>query len=158
MGNIQWKKLLIAVGVSLAAGLIGSIFTSEAIPTWYAGLTKPDFNPPNWLFAPVWTTLYILMGISLYLVWVAEGGKRLKRAAIWFFFFQLILNTLWSILFFGFKNPLLAFIEILMLWLSIGMTILLFQRFSRVAAQLLLPYLLWVTFATVLNGAIMLLN
>ena len=158
MKNIQWKKLLIAIGVTLAAGLIGSIFTSDAIPTWYAGLTKPEFNPPNWLFAPVWTTLYILMSISLYLVWVSEGGKRLKRAAIWFFFFQLILNTLWSVLFFGFKNPLLAFIEILMLWLSIGMTILLFQRFSRVAAQLLLPYLVWVTFAAVLNGAIMLLN
>ena len=158
MGTIEWKKLLISIGISLSAGLIGSIFTADAIPTWYAGLTKPDFNPPNWIFAPVWTTLYILMGISLYLVWVKEGGKRLKRAAIWFFFFQLILNTLWSILFFGFKNPLLAFIEILMLWLSIGMTIILFQRFSRTAAQLLLPYMVWVTFATVLNGAIMLLN
>ena len=158
MGTIEWKKLLISIGISLSAGLIGSIFTADAIPTWYADLTKPSFNPPNWLFAPVWTTLYILMGVSLYLVWVKEGGKRLKRAAIWFFFFQLILNTLWSILFFGFKNPLLAFIEILMLWLSIGMTIILFQRFSRTAAQLLLPYMVWVTFATVLNGAIMLLN
>lgn len=156
--KIQWKLLIVSIGVCLAAGVIGSLFTTEAIPTWYAGLTKPDFNPPNWLFAPVWTTLYILMGIALYIVWTTHGGKRLKRAALWFFFFQLILNTLWSILFFGLKNPVLAFIEIIMLWLSIGMTIILFQKFSRVASQLLLPYLLWVTFATVLNGSIMLLN
>lgn len=158
MQTIQWKKLLIAMTGPLLAGFIGSIFTFEAIPTWYAELTKPSFNPPNWLFGPVWTTLYIMMGISLYLVWTRDGGKRLKRAALWFFFFQVFLNTLWSILFFGLKSPILAFIEIIMLWLSIGMTIILFQKFSRLAAQLLLPYLLWVSFATILNGSIMLLN
>ncbi len=158
MKNIQWKKLGIALGIPLLAGIIGSFFTFEAIPTWYASLQKPEFNPPSWLFSPVWTTLYILMGISLYTVWTTDKSLKLKRAALWFFSLQILLNTLWSIIFFGFKNPTLAFIEIIMLWLSIAMTMVLFQRFSRVAAQLLLPYLLWVTFASVLNGAIMVLN
>lgn len=156
--SIQWKKLGIAIGVSLLAGLIGTIFTLEAIPTWYAGLVKPEFIPPNWLFGPVWTTLYIMMGVSLYIVWTSDKGLKLKRAALWFFSLQLLLNTLWSVLFFGFKNPTLAFVEIIMMWISIAMTIFLFQKFSRVAAQLLVPYLLWVSFASVLNGAIMVLN
>jgi len=151
-------KLVISLVVCQCAGIIGSILTAPAIPTWYATLEKPPFTPPNWLFAPVWTTLYILMGISLFLVWRKDGKGSKYKSAFIMFFVQLILNSLWSILFFGLKIPILAFIEILILWIAILVTIFLFFQKSKLASFLLIPYILWVSFATFLNGTIMILN
>ncbi len=148
---------IVAIIVCELAGIIGSVFTAPSIPTWYASLTKPFFNPPSFLFAPVWTLLYALMGIALYLVW--EKRKKIKnKLALILFFFQLILNTLWSILFFGFHNPFLAFAEIILLWIVLLATIIKFYPISKKAAWLLIPYILWVSFASILNFAIFLLN
>lgn len=148
----KYLKLLLAIAVCQGAGLIGSIFTINSVKTWYVVLNKPFFNPPSWVFAPVWTILYLLMGISLYLVW------GIKKVNLKWFWLQLALNTLWSIIFFGLKNPTLALIEIVALWVSILFTIKSFLKVSRVAAYLLLPYILWVSFAAVLNMAIVILN
>ena len=146
-------KLVASVGICLAAGAIGSIFTSKSVSTWYSTINKPSFNPPNWLFGPVWTTLFILMGVALYLVWTI-GDKQ----AIIFFAVQLLLNILWSVLFFGLKAPFFAFIEIIILWAAILMTIFVFYKVSPKAAYLLVPYILWVTFAAILNFSIWRLN
>lgn len=134
------------------AGVIGSIFTFNSVTTWYITLHKPFFNPPSWIFGPVWTILYLLMGFSLYLVW---GTKKISLKWFWI---QLVLNSLWSILFFGLKNPMLAFLEIMLLWITIVLTIRSFWKYNKTAAWLLLPYLLWVTFASVLNVSILILN
>lgn len=141
-----------------SAGLIGSFFTTPQIFSWYSTLVKPSFNPPNWVFGPVWTLLYVLMGISLYLVWQGSGEAKLKQAAIVAFVGQLILNIFWSICFFGFQQPFLALIEIIVLALNIILTIYLFSRLNKKAAYLLIPYILWVSFAAVLNFAIWYLN
>lgn len=162
--NFFWLAVFV-VG-SLAAGLIGSFFTFESIPTWYAGLSKPSFNPPNWVFGPVWTLLYVMMGVSAFLVWTSKTGARKQTAgernqkffAIGVFVVQLVLNALWSILFFGVKNLGLAFAEIVLLWLSIAACIYLFRRFSTNAALLLVPYLCWVSFASLLNYSVWMLN
>ena len=151
-------KILFAVLICLLAGVIGSIFTTLSIPTWYASLHKPFFNPPNWLFAPAWTILYVLMGISAYLIWEKIRRYRPAKPALVIFAIQLVLNTLWSIIFFGLKNPLFAFIEIIILWTAILLTILKFHRISKTAAYLLVPYICWVTFASVLNYYILILN
>lgn len=148
----RYLKLLFAVLICESAGLIGSIFTFDSVSTWYVTLNKPVFNPPSWIFAPVWTILYILMGISLYLVW----GK--KKADLKWFWVQLTLNSLWSIVFFGLKNPTLALFEIFLLWIAIYMTIRSFWRHNRTSSLLLFPYFAWVSFATILNLAIVLLN
>lgn len=150
-------KLIVSIIICQAAGLIGTVFTTSSIPDWYAGLKKPSFNPPNWLFGPVWILLYLLMGISLYLVWKQRDGTETKTALI-FFAIQLILNSLWSIIFFGRQQPLLAFFEILILLLFIALTIVKFFPISKVSAYLLLPYLLWVSFASLLNFYIVRLN
>ena len=151
-------NLIAWVIICLAAGLIGSIFTIPSIPTWFAGLNKPPFSPPNWIFSPVWTTLFILMGISAWLVWEKGISNKEVRSAIMIFAAQLALNMLWSILFFGFKSPLLAFVEIIVLWVLILATILSFYKISKPAAWLLIPYILWVSFASVLNLSIWLIN
>ncbi len=151
-------KLLLAIIICNLAGAIGSIFTFSSIPNWYATLTKPEFNPPNWIFGPVWTTLYILMGISLYLIWKKyEEGKDAKPA-LTVFSIQLALNALWSILFFGLQSPLYGLFCIIPLWISIALMILKFYPLSRNAALLQIPYLLWVSFATLLNVSIWMLN
>lgn len=147
-------KLAGCIALCLVAGFIGSTFTVTDPDSWYADLNKPSFNPPSWLFAPVWTTLYILMGIAFYLIL----KERNSRIAITLFLSQLILNTLWTIIFFWMQNPLLAFIEIIILWLMMVFTIREFYVKSRTAAYLMLPYLLWVTFASVLTLSIHLLN
>lgn len=152
----SFPKLILSIGVCLAAGVVGSLFTTSAIPTWYAALNKPVFAPPNWVFAPVWTTLYILMGITLYLVWISK--TQLKQYALNLFFVQLGLNVLWSIIFFGMKNPVLAFVEIIALWIAIFLTIKSFLKINKLAAFLLYPYLAWVTIATFLNLSIVILN
>lgn len=141
-------------------GFIGSVFTQPAIPTWYASLNKPNFTPPNWIFAPVWTILYLFMGMSAFLVWNKNRKKKNKqiKTALIIFTIQLILNVLWSALFFGLNNILLAFLEILLLWLAILLTVIKFYKISKPASLLLLPYLLWVSFAAVLNLTILLLN
>lgn len=154
---VKLKKLLISLIVSFAAGAIGSLATFPNIPTWYAGLAKPGFNPPNWVFGPVWTLLYVLMGVSLYLVWTTQS-KKPKNQAFTFFAAQLVLNALWSLVFFGAHALWLGVGVILALWLCIAWCIKLFWPFSRPAAWLLAPYLAWVSFATALNIAVALLN
>ena len=151
-------KLVVSIIACLAAGLIGSIFTRGAIPTWYATLEKPAFNPPNWLFAPVWTLLYIMIGVAAFLVWRKGLENRQVRIALIVFLIQLILNALWSVVFFGLESPLYGLIVIAALWVAILFTVLKFFRISSAASVLLWPYMLWVTFAAVLNVSIWLLN
>ena len=151
-------KLVVSIVACLAAGAIGSIFTRQAIPTWYATLEKPAFNPPNWLFAPVWTLLYIMMGVAAFLVWRKGLENKQVRIALIIFLVQLVLNTLWSVAFFGLQSPAYGLVVIELLWLAILFTAFSFYRISRVASVLLWPYLLWVTFAAVLNSSIWLLN
>jgi len=151
-------KLLISIIVCECAGLIGSIFTMGAIPTWYATLQKPAFTPPNWLFAPVWSTLYLLMGIAAFLIWRKGLDIQQVRIALIIFLIQLVLNILWSVVFFGLEAPLYGLIEIVILWIAILITILRFWKISLVAAWLLVPYILWVSVATALNASIWVLN
>ena len=150
-------KLIASIIICQLAGVIGAVFTTPSISSWYAGLNKPFFNPPNWLFGPAWTLLYLLMGISLYFVWSQKNGAGTKTALI-FFTIQLGLNTLWSIIFFGMHLPSVAFLEILILLLFIALTIIKFFPISKISAYLLIPYLLWVSFASILNFYIVKLN
>ncbi len=145
-------KLVSSIILCELAGIIGSFFTISAISNWYIYLNKPSFSPPNYLFGPVWTTLYFLMGVSLYLVW----QKKKKVPSI--FWVQLFLNAIWSILFFGLKSPILGLLDIIFLLIAIVLTVKSFYKSSKAAAFLLLPYLAWVTFATVLNFSIWILN
>lgn len=149
---------LLFVAICLAAGIIGSIFTFQSIPTWYAGLNRPDFSPPNWIFGPVWTTLYIMMGIAAYMVYAKGVKKKEVKIALSIFGAQLALNTLWSVLFFGLQSPLYGLVCIVALWLAIAATIWKFWGISRNAALLLVPYILWVSFASVLNYSIWMMN
>ena len=149
-------KLIISLILPFLASAIGSLFTSTSVSTWYVDLVKPSFNPPSWVFGPVWTILFLLMGISLYLVWV-EKSKN-KKPAFVAFGIQLFLNALWSALFFGLQKPLVAFIEIIFLWTAILITIISFYRINKNAAYLLIPYILWVSFAAVLNLFLHILN
>ena len=151
-------KLLVAVIGCELVGILGTPFTTAAIPTWYAALNKPFFAPPNWLFGPAWTLLYFLMGISFYLIWKQNSKSKQVQVAKKFFFAQLFLNFIWSPIFFGLRSPMLGLITIIILWTLIVATIYKFHSLSKWAAYLLIPYLLWVTFATVLNGAILFLN
>jgi len=148
---------LICVLIPLAIGWISSTFTMGSVDSWYKTINKASFNPPGWVFGPAWTILYILMGISLYLVWTTSGSS-LWKGGIGIFIVQLVLNFLWSIFFFGMHAPLLAFIDILLLWITILANILLFWQINPTAAYLLVPYILWVSFASVLNLFIVLLN
>jgi len=151
--------LIAAILICEIAGVIGSLFTYSSISGWYDKLAKPAFiTPPSWLFGPVWVTLYLLMGVSAYLVWEKGTKKKKIKDSLEAFGIQLALNVLWSILFFGLRCPLCGFIEIILLWLAIALTIVRFYRISRTAALLLLPYILWVTFAAILNFYIWRLN
>lgn len=150
-------KLIFSIGICLGAGVLGSFFTINSIPTWYQTLNKPFFSPPNWIFGPVWTVLYVMMGIALYLV-LSVKGKVQSQKAIKVFAVQLTLNVLWSMIFFGLRNPSLALIDIIALWIAIVLTIQAFSKINKLAANLLYPYLAWVSFATALNLAIVLLN
>jgi len=151
-------KLIISILVPLLVGAFSGFFTSSGVNGWYATASKPWFNPPNWIFAPVWTTLYILMGIALYLVWKSGADIRLKQTAIILFAVQLILNFFWSFIFFKLQLPGWAFAEIVLMWVMIFITILWFGKISAAAAWLLVPYISWVSFAAVLNYAIWKLN
>ena len=151
-------KLITSIAICLFAGVLGSVFTTPAIPTWYATLIKPSFAPPNWLFAPVWTTLFIMMVISLFLVW-QKGMEDLNvKNALYIFGVQLILNALWSAIFFGLRSPIAGLIEICILWILILLTIMKFMKISRTAGLLLIPYILWVSFAAIINFFIWRLN
>ncbi len=152
-------KIIICVAICLTVGYLSSIVTQSSIQTWYPTIEKPSFNPPNWVFAPVWTLLFILMGIAAGLVWDKYTTNReLVKKGLLFFGVQLALNALWSYLFFGLNNILLASIEIVLLLLIIYETYLLFKKIDQKASYLLIPYLLWVSFATVLTITIYFLN
>jgi len=155
----KFIKLIVSVIVCQLAGVIGSIFTASSVKTWYAAINRPSFTPPNWLFGPVWLFLFLLMGISLFLVWSHSSAapKDRKRALI-IFGAQLALNAFWSYAFFGLESPLFGFIVIVILWIMILMTIIRFLKISELAGWLLIPYILWVSFASVLNFVILLLN
>lgn len=139
-----------------ATAAVGGIATSTSVSTWYQGLNKPSWNPPSWVFGPVWTLLYILMAVAMWLVWRTDSPNRTPAATL--FVIQLILNALWSWLFFGWRMPGAAAVEIVVLWVVIAATTLIFARTSGVAAALMLPYLVWVAFASVLNFTIWRLN
>lgn len=151
------QKLILSLISIVGLGSLGGIFTIAEIPTWYAGLNKPSFNPPNWIFGPMWTTLYVLMGISFYLIWRLPVSV-IRKKAIRVFVIQFALNFCWSIIFFSLHEIGWAFIEIIAMWVFILLTIIQFRKLSTLAAILLIPYLLWVSFASILNGSIWQLN
>jgi len=150
-------KLVASILIPLVIGFLGSFFTSSSVNNWYATINKPTFNPPNWIFGPVWTVLFFLIGISFYLVWKKGFGKN-KIKIIGIYALQLLLNFIWSLLFFGLQSPALALIEIIILWFVILANIIIFYKSTKIAGYILIPYLLWVSFATVLNFAIFILN
>lgn len=151
------KLVATIIGCELV-GILGSVFTISAIPTWYATLNKPSFAPPNWIFGPAWTTLYLLMGIAFYLILEQDQKKPKVKTAVRFFLVQLGLNFIWSPVFFGLRSPFLGLIIIILMWTMIVLTIWKFYSLSKPAAYLLIPYILWVSFATMLNAAILILN
>lgn len=148
----------IAVGVCLLIGFLSSFATQSSVNDWYLTLNKPSFNPPNWIFAPVWTILYIMMGVAAGIVWAKGFHHIWVKTALYHFGFQLLFNSLWSIVFFGFKNPFWALLIILILLILILLTIKWFKVVSKTAAYLLIPYFLWVCFATMLNYRIWEMN
>ncbi len=150
-------KLIISLLLCFGAAAIGGFATANSLSDWYINLNKPSFNPPNWLFGPVWSLLYTFMAITLWKVWSLPASP-LRNIAMNWFFIQLALNTLWSFLFFYFQWPLGAFVEIIILWIAILMTIIKFYALVPWTIWLLLPYLLWVSFAAFLNGTIAWLN
>jgi benzodiazapine receptor len=154
----NWVKLIICIIAVEIIGILGGFFTAGSILNWYAGLAKPSFNPPNWIFGPVWTILYLMTGISLYLFLTGKGKSKNKIDGFWIFGVQLMLNFLWSIVFFSMHQILGALIVIALLWISIVLNIVTFYRVSKSSAYLLIPYLFWVSFASVLNFAIWMLN
>jgi benzodiazapine receptor len=151
-----WIKLLISLAVPLAVGGVAGLFTQPEIESWYRTIQKPSWQPPNWLFAPVWTTLYLMMGVALYLVW--RSAAPAKRLPIILWIVQLVLNFFWSAIFFKHHQIGWALVDILLLWVFILLTIFSFARISRPAAWLLVPYISWVSFAAILNFAIYQLN
>ena len=157
MTKSQVLKLVLSVILPVGIGGIAGLFTAEAVPGWYATLNQPSFNPPNWIFGPVWTTLYLLMGISLFLVW-KENYSRERNIAIVVFLIQLALNFAWSLIFFHFKMIGLALLEIVVLWISILSMLFIFYKIKPFAAYINIPYLLWVAFATMLNASYYILN
>lgn len=155
---MNFLKLIISIVACEAIGIFGVIFTTPALPGWYAGLKKPSFSPPNWVFGPAWTLFYALMGISAYLIWQQGIAKPAVRNALFIFSLQLILNFFWSFFFFKLQSPAYALIEIFLLWVLILATIISFYQINKAAGLILIPYLLWVSFATLLNFYIVRLN
>ena len=151
-------KLILSILIPLGIGLLSGYLTSEGVNGWYVTAVKPPFNPPNWLFAPVWTVLYITIGVALYFVWKTDTRTRWKQYAIAAFAVQMVLNFCWSFIFFKLEEPGWALLEIIALWLSIVWMIVSFTRVSPVTGWILAPYLLWVSFAVLLNYNIWELN
>ncbi|MCX6733305.1 MAG: tryptophan-rich sensory protein [Candidatus Peregrinibacteria bacterium] len=156
--NKKIIQSIVSILGCLSVGIVGALFTTPAIPTWYNTLSKPLFSPPAWVFGPAWTILYIMMGVSLFLVWTKKDGSDTKRMALYIFFAQLLLNAIWSPIFFGLQSPFLGLMIIALLWATIIININIFYKVSKAAALLLVPYFLWVSFATVLNFALWQLN
>jgi len=150
----EWLGLVLALGICFGVAALGSLATLPEIPGWYARLRKPAWTPPNWLFGPMWTTLYAVMAVAAWLVWKRVGWSD----ALWLFAGQLALNLAWSFIFFKFHEPGWAALDIVLLWLAIAVTIFKFADVSIVAAYLLVPYLLWVTYAAALNVAVWRMN
>ncbi|BER91472.1 TspO/MBR family protein [Atrimonas thermophila] len=153
---LTYLKLIISVAIPLVAGFAGSLFTSQSLEDWYPALRKPFFTPPNWLFFPVWTTLFVLMGIAFYLVWQRNFAGH--RVVLYLYCLQLVANVMWSWFFFGLRRPEWALVDILVLWVLILACIVSFYRISHLAGYLLLPYLGWVSLASFLNYFIVRLN
>jgi benzodiazapine receptor len=153
----QIIKLIASLLLPLGIGGIAGIFTTDAIPGWYATLNQPSFNPPNWIFGPVWTTLYTILGISLFMIWKMDAGRE-RNQAVLIFMVQLLLNFCWSFFFFYFKMIGVALVDILLLWITIIFMLVRFYKIKPLAAYINIPYLLWVTFATALNMAYFFLN
>lgn len=154
----KFFPILVGIVVCELVGLVGTFLTIEAIPKWYATLNKPFFSPPNWIFGPVWTILFAAMGIAAGLVWNSNKKFKEKYRAEVFFGVQLAFNFMWSILFFGLRSPILGMMDLVGLWILIALTIVNFKKINPLSAWLLVPYLFWVSFASVLNLAIVLLN
>ena len=152
-----WLGLVVSLVICFAAAGIGGAVTTPKIGTWYATLAKPSWNPPNWIFGPVWSALYFCMAIAAWLVW-RQGGFSVAAVPLTLFGVQLALNVFWSCIFFGLRSPGLAFLEVLVLWAAIGATTVTFWQRSMVAGILFVPYLAWVSFASVLNCVIWRLN
>lgn len=150
----QVVGLILLLAACYAAAIFGALFTAPAIPTWYALLPKPAWNPPSWVFGPVWTVLYTLIGIAAWLVWRHQGSVRAASVPLALFAIQLVLNAAWTIIFFGQHQPGAAFLDIVLLWLAILATMIVFWRIVPLAGWFFLPYLLWVTYASTLNYAI----
>ena len=152
-------RILAVVVTCLVIGYFSGMVTRSSVTTWFPTLIKPSFNPPSWVFAPVWSILFVMMGVAAGLVWDRiEAEREAVKKALIFFAIQLGLNALWSYLFFGLRNPMLAGLEIIVLWLMIFETYIQFVKINKIAGYLLLPYLAWVSFASVLNGSIWFLN
>ena len=157
MNTPQIIRLVVSIVLPLGIGAFAGMFTSQAIPGWYNTLNSPSFSPPNWIFGPVWTMLYIVMGISLYLIWDLPPDNE-RNLALIAFGVQLLFNFCWSFIFFYFKMIGFAFLEIVVLWICIVFMLILFYRIKPMAAYINLPYLLWVSFATILNAGYYFLN
>ncbi len=151
-------KLFISILIPLLVGAVAGLFTSSGVNSWYAIANKPWFNPPNWLFAPIWTALYIMMGIAFFLIWRTDSDKSIKQTAMIFFVAQLVLNFFWSLIFFKLQQTGWAFAEMSIMWLMILFTIIWFGKISSTASWLLVPYICWVSFALILNYSIWKLN
>ena len=151
-------RLIIAIAIPLLVGFTSGFFTTTGPGTWYQAIEKPNWNPPGWVFAPVWTTLYVMMGVSLFFIWKANVVIYKKRVALVLFAFQLVLNFFWSFIFFRLEEPGWALIEIIILWIAILVTIFSFSSINKLSAWLLVPYISWVTFAAILNYTIWSLN
>jgi translocator protein len=152
----NYLKLIISLALPQLMGGLGAFFTLSAVRDWYLTINRPSWNPPSWLFGPVWTTLYVLMGIACYLIWKSESPQ--KKQLLMLYFVQLGLNGLWSPAFFGAQSPLLGLLVIVPLWISILACIVQFRKVSAWSSGLMVPYLIWVSFATVLNATIWWLN
>lgn len=144
--------------VCLLTGFLGSFVTKDSVSTWYANLSRPSFTPPDWTFGVVWPILYVMMGISAFLIWDMGLDKRQVKIALGLFMLQLVLNSLWTPIFFGLHMISIALIEIVLLWVAILLTIFAFWRISRSFTFFLFPYILWVSFAVILNAALWYLN
>lgn len=151
-------KLITAIAICEGTGILSGFLANAGMNPWFDSINKPSWNPPSWVFAPVWATLYLLMGISLWLIWKMNADQSVKLKALLFFAAQLFLNFWWSIIFFKFHSPALAFLDIVLLIIFILITIFKFAELSRLAAWLLVPYIAWVSFASILNYAIWSLN
>lgn len=155
----KYIKIILFVLLCLAVGFLSSLVTRDSVLTWFPTVNKPFFNPPSWLFAPVWTLLYIAMGVAAGLVWnQLSANPEMVKKALLFFAIQLLLNAAWSYIFFGLHNPLLALVEIILLWFFIFETYKQFKNINKIAGYLFIPYIVWVSFATLLNASIWWLN